>query len=919
MKNNLKKFLTAILILGFFLSQSNAHAIYIFSAKSRSLKAQENLISALLPSFRYDRNNIELNQRTSIDLILEKSTTFVKLEVTGAEGLGLSIDNNTLRKQGIKIIRTNQNRNTKLNATSKEQKIRTQSNKPIIFNLKKTQNQSLIIEAVDFKVFKVFLKAFLPGIYTIKATTDSGENITTQVFTIPDFRIDLLSPNRIAQGVESFITLLGKGLNSLTGVAIEGSGIEVKETESLDDATLKVKVSTKDDAEAGFRNITISDPLSERLVTLVDGLEVYKASFGIDDLGIQIMDGMDGAPGMDGPSGKDGMGICNNPNATLKVFTINQVAGSNASSNFDSVTCSITFSIPSGFSGNNGTDGKGLCTNAGQIPSITTSTLAAGSMATVTLNPDACTLTYGIPQGDTGTAGMNGTNGTNGTNGLNSLVNVTTEAAGANCANGGKKIESGLDSDNSGMLDAGEVTATNYVCNGTNGTNGSNSLVKVTDESAGVNCANAGKKVESGVDTDNSGMLDPGEVTATNYVCNGTNGLACWDLNGNGSCDTATEDINLSGTCTVADCQGANDIPTVQEVISSWSMFSNEQTFTTASGDTTRMVRIPRFIHDGVIYGGFWVDKYEASKANATSTAEGTSTVPVAQRNVVPWTNISFTTAKSNASHADRQISSLGICKLVGSKEWTALYLLGRFSKEKSLFSATATNGWNERGNTRDGNRDGRNSATRVCSDDPNQSGTGDRCLTGTGYKSWGHILDGSATKNTDGTTFAASEIADDVDNTDSAFDGDKQVYDLVGNTEEWVDLTITNSSMSGGSDFVIDAGYQGAGRVLPHTTNNATINFVNIAGVNDPADKEFEGQGLPTSASGSLTDSNGGQNGGKLRTDVTDATYGAVRGGNYTSTSDATSPITIDFRNLTTAVGDTRGFRVICDFPAGQ
>ena len=124
---------------------------------------------------------------------------------------------------------------------------------------------------------------------------------------------------------------------------------------------------------------------------------------------------------------------------------------------------------------------------------------------------------------------------------------------------------------------------------------------------------------------------------------------------------------------------------------------------------------------------------------------------------------------------------------------------------------------------------------------------------------------------------------------------------------------------MSGGSDFVIDSGYQGAGRILPFTTDNSTVNFVDLAGVNDPADKEFEGQGLPTTAAGSLTDSNSGLNGGKIRTDATDATYGTTRGGNYTSTSDATSPITIDFRNLTTAVSDTRGFRVICDFTAGQ
>ena len=35
----------------------------------------------------------------------------------------------------------------------------------------------------------------------------------------------------------------------------------------------------------------------------------------------------------------------------------------------------------------------------------------------------------------------------------------------------------------------------------------------------------------------------------------GTDGINCWDLNGNGACDTG-EDINSDGVCTVADCQG---------------------------------------------------------------------------------------------------------------------------------------------------------------------------------------------------------------------------------------------------------------------------------------------------------------------------------------------------------------------------
>jgi len=53
-----------------------------------------------------------------------------------------------------------------------------------------------------------------------------------------------------------------------------------------------------------------------------------------------------------------------------------------------------------------------------------------------------------------------------GANGLNSLVAMTNEPAGVNCAYGGTKVTSGLDLNASGTLDAGEVSATRYVCNG---------------------------------------------------------------------------------------------------------------------------------------------------------------------------------------------------------------------------------------------------------------------------------------------------------------------------------------------------------------------------------------------------------------------------------------------------------------------
>jgi hypothetical protein len=76
--------------------------------------------------------------------------------------------------------------------------------------------------------------------------------------------------------------------------------------------------------------------------------------------------------------------------------------------------------------------------------------------------------------GPAGITGPQGVAGTNGTNGLNALVKTTIEPAGANCATGGTKVETGLDVNNNGVLDLAEINAaqTTYVCNGLQGAQG---------------------------------------------------------------------------------------------------------------------------------------------------------------------------------------------------------------------------------------------------------------------------------------------------------------------------------------------------------------------------------------------------------------------------------------------------------------
>ena len=123
--------------------------------------------------------------------------------------------------------------------------------------------------------------------------------------------------------------------------------------------------------------------------------------------------------------------------------------------------------------------------------------------------------------------GAAGANGVNGTNGVPALVSIADEPAGANCAAGGKRVTSGPDTNASGILDPAEVTSTGFICNGangtngTNGSNGANSLLSITSEPVGANCAGGGLKVVSWLDTIANGVLDASETSFTNYVCNG--------------------------------------------------------------------------------------------------------------------------------------------------------------------------------------------------------------------------------------------------------------------------------------------------------------------------------------------------------------------------------------------------------------
>jgi OmcA/MtrC family decaheme c-type cytochrome len=122
---------------------------------------------------------------------------------------------------------------------------------------------------------------------------------------------------------------------------------------------------------------------------------------------------------------------------------------------------------------------------------------------------------------------FSGCEGPSGAAGTSTVVKTSAEPAGKNCQAGGTKVESGIDANGNGGLDDAEIDSarTYYVCNGAAGSS-KGTLIKTTPEPAGTNCANGGTKVEVGLDANGNGVLDPTEVATsqTTFICNGATG-----------------------------------------------------------------------------------------------------------------------------------------------------------------------------------------------------------------------------------------------------------------------------------------------------------------------------------------------------------------------------------------------------------
>ena len=201
-----------------------------------------------------------------------------------------------------------------------------------------------------------------------------------------------------------------------------------------------------------------------------------------------------------------------------------------------------------GVNGVNGQDGTSILINVVNSTSCTTggNTFEIGSdsnsdavldASEVGITVDICNGSQGPegPQGPAGDAGMNGTNA------LNALVSSSPETSGNNCANGGIRIDVGVDDNADGVLDTTEIDQTQYVCNG--GSSNNTMLTSISSPLSNMGCDAGGRTVSYGLDNGDgggtyaNGVLEPGEVDASTTLCSRYSTVLFRDINtgsGNG-------------------------------------------------------------------------------------------------------------------------------------------------------------------------------------------------------------------------------------------------------------------------------------------------------------------------------------------------------------------------------------------------
>jgi formylglycine-generating enzyme required for sulfatase activity/Tfp pilus assembly protein PilE len=128
--------------------------------------------------------------------------------------------------------------------------------------------------------------------------------------------------------------------------------------------------------------------------------------------------------------------------------------------------------------------------------------------------------------------------------------------------------------------------------------------------------------------------------------------------------------VSVTISCPFASLTSMLISKTMSKIVVSLSYGSPQQTISDSAYTKTcptGFIKVP----GSATYGtsDFCVMKYEASHSDATSSTQGTSTIPASQPSVQPWVNISQTTAIAYAPN----VANCAGCHLITEAEWMTI------------------------------------------------------------------------------------------------------------------------------------------------------------------------------------------------------------------------------------------------------
>ncbi|WP_297868451.1 hypothetical protein [uncultured Flavobacterium sp.] len=259
---------------------------------------------------------------------------------------------------------------------------------------------------------------------------------------------------------------------------------------------------------AGINGLNGTDGLSAYQIWLNNGNTGTEADFISSLQGAQGPQGIQGPAGATGPQGPQGIQGEQGP---IGLTGPQGPAGANGNNGIDGLSAYQIWIN----NGNSGTEAEFIASLQGaQGPQGIQGPAGANGSDGAT-GPQGVAGPQGSQgiQGEQGPIGLTGAQGPAGTNGTNGIDGLSAYQIWLNSGN------TGTESDFIASLQGAQGPA------GTNGQDGKNTLVKTTSEPAGTNCANGGTKIEVGLDANSNGILDSGEInnSLTKYICNGEN------------------------------------------------------------------------------------------------------------------------------------------------------------------------------------------------------------------------------------------------------------------------------------------------------------------------------------------------------------------------------------------------------------